>query len=325
MATAPGKSFRKGLTILELTDMFPTEESAREWFESIVWAEGRHCPHCGCTDTFENPKSEPSRPYRCKGCHQHFSVRLGTILEGSPLPFRKWVLAIYLHMTSLKGVSSMKLHRDIGVTQKTAWFMLQRIREAFKRDDDDEPPMGGPVEVDETFVGGKRRNMSNAKRKAAEGRGPVDMTAVVGAKCRESNEVRAEVVEARDKVTLQDFIADHAAKGATVYTDDHRAYSGMPFDHETVNHSAAEYVRDMAHTNGIESFWAVLKRAHKGVYHKFSVKHLQRYVTDFAGRHNVRTKDTLAQMEFIVAGMVGKRLTYKALKADNGLPSGARS
>ena len=325
MATAPGKSFRKGLTILELTDMFPTEESAREWFESIVWAEGRHCPHCGCTDTFENPKSEPSRPYRCKGCHQHFSVRLGTILEGSPLPFRKWVLAIYLHMTSLKGVSSMKLHRDIGVTQKTAWFMLQRIREAFKRDDDDEPPMGGPVEVDETFVGGKRRNMSNAKRKAAEGRGPVDMTAVVGAKCRESNEVRAEVVEARDKVTLQDFIADHAAKGATVYTDDHRAYSGMPFDHETVNHSAAEYVRDMVHTNGIESFWAVLKRAHKGVYHKFSVKHLQRYVTDFAGRHNVRTKDTLAQMEFIVAGMVGKRLTYKALKADNGLPSGARS
>ena len=170
----------------------------------------------------------------------------------------------------------------------------------------------------------QRRNMSNAKRREAEGRRLVDMTAVVGAKCRESNEVRAEVVEARDKVTLQGFIADHAAKDAKVYTDDHAAYPGMPFDHETVNHSAAECVRDMAHTNGIESFWAVLKRAHNGVYHKFSVKHLQRYVTDFAGRHNVRTKDTLSQMEFIVAGMVGKRLTYKALKADNGLSSGAR-
>ena len=151
------------------------------------------------------------------------------------------------------------------------------------------------------------------------------MTTVVGAKCRESNEVRAEVVEARDKPTLQGFIANHAAKDAKVYTDDHGAYAGMPFDHETVNHSAAEYVRDMAHTNGIESFWAVLKRAHKGVYHKFSVKHLQRYVTDFAGRHNVRTKNTLSPMEFIVAGMVGKRLTYKALTADNGLPSGAKS
>ena len=328
MATAPGKSFRKGLSIFELQDMFPTEESAREWFESIIWADGRVCPHCGCTDTFENPKSEPSRPYRCKGCHQHFSVRLGTILEGSPLPFRKWVLAIYLHMTSLKGVSSMKLHRDIEVTQKTAWFMLNRIREAFKRDDDDEPPMGGPVEVDETFVGGTVRNMSNARRKARKdaglAQGATDMTSVVGIKDRELNEVRAEVVDARDMETLQGFIAEHAATDAKVYTDDHRAYAGMPFDHETVNHSAAEYVRDMAHTNGIESFWAVLKRAHKGVYHKFSVKHLQRYVTDFAGRHNVRTKDTLSQMEFIVAGMVGKRLTYKALKADNGLPSGAR-
>ncbi|MYH58955.1 MAG: IS1595 family transposase [Boseongicola sp. SB0675_bin_26] len=325
MATAPGKSFRKGLTILELTDMFPTEESAREWFEGIIWAKGRHCPHCGSCNTVENGGRSEARPYHCKDCHQHFSVRLGTILEGSPLPFRKWVLAIYLHMTSLKGVSSMKLHRDIGVTQKTAWFMLQRIREAFKRDDDDEPPMGGPVEVDETFVGGRRRNMSNAKRKEAEGRGPVDMTAVVGAKCRTSNTVAAKVVQSTDKPTLQGFIADHAAKDAKVYTDDHGAYSGMPFDHEAVNHSAAEYVRDMAHTNGIESFWAVLKRAHKGVYHKFSVKHLQRYVTDFAGRHNVRTKDTLSQMEHIVAGMVGKRLTYKALKADNGLPSGARS
>ena len=331
MATAPGKSFRKGLTILELTDMFPTEESAREWFESIVWAEGRHCPHCGCTDTFENPKSEPSRPYRCKGCHQHFSVRLGTILEGSPLPFRKWVLAIYLHMTSLKGVSSMKLHRDIGVTQKTAWFMLQRIREAFKRDDDDDQtPMSGPAECDETLIGGSVRNQSNAKRrerkKAGLAQGTTDMTSVVGVKDRTSNEVRTKVVQSVDKPTLQGFIRDNVEAGATVYTDEAKSYQGMAdFIHETVNHSVSEYVRDMAHTNGIESFWAVLKRAHKGVYHKFSVKHLQRYVTDFAGRHNVRTKDTLAQMEFIVAGMVGKRLTYKALKADNGLPSGARS
>lgn len=328
MATAPGKSFRKGLTIVDLMAMFPTEDAAREWFEQHRWPTGRHCPHCGSTHTKETT-ARATMPYHCRDCKTYFSARIGTILEDSRLSFQKWVLAIYLHMTSLKGVSSMKLHRDIGVTQKTAWFMLNRIREAFKRDDDDEPPMGGPVEVDETFVGGTVRNQSNAKRKARKeagvGSGTTDMTIVLGAKCRESNEVRAEVVEARDKMTLQGFIADHAATDAKVYTDDHGAYAGMPFDHETVNHSAAEYVRDMAHTNGIESFWAVLKRAHKGVYHKFSVKHLQRYVTDFAGRHNVRTMDTLPQMEHIVRGMVGKRLTYKALKADNGFSSGARS
>ncbi len=196
MATAPGKAFRKGLTVLQLTDMFPNEESAREWFESVIWAEGRHCPHCKSENTVENGGRSEARPYRCKDCGQHFSVRIGTILEGSPLPFRKWVLAIYLHMTSLKGVSSMKLHRDIGVTQKTAWFMLQRIREAFKRDDDD--PMGGPVEVDETFMGGRRKNMHGKKRREAEGRGPVDMTAVVGAKNRTKNEVRAQVVDRTD-------------------------------------------------------------------------------------------------------------------------------
>ncbi len=330
MAQAPGKSFRKGLTIIQLMDMFPTEESARTWFEGLIWADGRHCPHCGSTKTTECDKEKTHpMPYRCNDCKLYFSARIGTVMEDSKLPFRKWVLAIYLHMTSLKGVSSMKLHRDIGVTQKTAWFMLQRIREAFRRDDDNDL-MGGPVEVDETYMGGRRKNMHGKKRREAEGRGPVDMTAVVGAKDRTKNEVRAQVVDRTDAATLVPFVEGNAAHGAQVYTDDARAYSSLAtmlngFSHESVNHSAGEYVRDQAHTNGIESFWSVLKRAHKGVYHKFSVKHLQRYVTDFAGRHNVRTQDTLAQMECIVSGMVGKRLTYKALKANNGLPSGARS
>ena len=275
MAKFPGKSFRKGLTVIQLMDRFPTEESAREWFESHIWPEERHCPHCGSKNTVENKSKSESRPYRCRDCRQHFSAKLGTVMEASPLPYRKWVLAIYLHMTSLKGVSSMKLHRDIGVTQKTAWFMLQRIREAFKRNDD-EPPIGGPVEVDDTYMGGKRKNMRNAKRKESEDRGPADMTAVVGAKDRESNRVSALVVQSIDKATLQAFVADHAATDAKVYTDESRAYSGMPFDHETVCHSASEYVKDIVHTNGIESFWAVLKRARKGVFHKFSVKHLQR-------------------------------------------------
>ena len=178
-------------------------------------------------------------------------------------------------------------------------------------------------------MGGKRKNMSNAKRRAladAEvGRGAVGKTAVVGVKDRDSNQVRARVVESTDKPTLQAFVTTHTEPGATVYTDEAAAYQGLPFTHESVKHSVAEYVRGMAHTNGVESFWSMLKRAHMGTFHKISPKHLNRYVQEFAGKHNEREHDTLDIMRHVVAGLVGKRLMYKQLIADNGLPSGARS
>ena len=325
MATAPGRSDREGVSVMELTEMFPTEEAARKWFEAKMWPNGRHCPRCGNTETIEC-SGHPPMPYWCPSCKRHFSVRVGSVMEGSPLPFRKWVWAIYLHLTSLKGVSSMKLHRDLKVTQKTAWFMLQRIRESFKRDDD-EPPFSGPVEVDETYLGGKRANMPKSKRKTLTGRGAVGKAAIVGAKDRETNEVRARHVRHTDTEHLAGFAADQTKPGATVYTDEALAYRALTarYHHEVVNHGVGEYVRGMVHTNGIESFWSMLKRAHKGVYHKLSPKHLHRYVAEFAGRHNVRESDTLAQMAGLALGMVGKRLTYAALITDNGLPSGARA
>ncbi len=305
MANAPGRSDREGLTVMELMQMFPTEEAARDWFESKMWPDGRHCPHCGSVETTENSGKE-SRPYHCRDCKQHFSVRIGTILEGSKISLQKWVFAIYFHLTSLKGVSSVKLHRDIGVTQKTAWFMLQRIREAF--DNDDDWPFGGPVEIDETHVGGKRRNKSNSKRKQATGRGAVDMTTVIGARDRQTNTVRTKVIESTDGETLKGFVRDNTAPGATVYTDEAPAYKGMgEFIHEAVNHSVSEFVRGQASTNGIESFWATLKRAHKGVYHKMSPKHLHRYVTDFAAKHGIRGLDTIEQMGYTASAMTGKR------------------
>ena len=183
----------------------------------------------------------------------------------------------------------------------------------------------GPVEFDETYMGGKRKNMPNAKRKEATGRGPVDMTAVVGAKCRASNMVNAKVVTATCKDTLQGFVADMTDPDTVVYTDDAAVYEGIPNPHETVKHSVSEYVNGMAHTNGIESFWAMLTRAHKGTFHKISPKHLQRYASEFAGKHNIRDSDTLCQMRDTVAGLVGRNLLYRDLIACNGLSNAGRT
>ena len=309
---APGKAHREGISLMALTEMFPDEKSAVDWFEAIQWPNGRHCGHCGCTDTKEVPNAKPM-PYWCRDCKSYFSARTGTTIESSRLPLRKWAFAIYLYVTSLKGVSSMKLHRDLKVTQKTAWFMLHRLREAWGASGLE--AMLGPVEVDETYMGGREKN-KRASKKLRTGRGTVGKTAVVGAKDRETNKVTAKVVDNADTKALQGFVVDHANPDATVYTDDASAYKGMPFEHESVRHSTGEYVRGMAHTNGIESFWATLKRAHKGVYHKMSAKHLQRYVNEFSGRHNVREANTVDQMQSIVANMVGRRLMYRDLIAD---------
>ena len=321
--TAPGKAHREGLSLIEVMDMFPTEDAARAWFEGIYWTAGRCCGHCGSIRTRE--ASHKTMPYWCSDCRSYFSVKTGTPLANSNIPLRKWAIAIYLCMTSLKSVSSMKLHRDLQISQKSAWFMLHRIREAWMPEGG--TSYSGPVEVDETHMGGKRKNMSNAKRKALAntGRGPVTMTTVVGAKDRATNAVSARVVADTTKATLQGFVTEHTAPDATVYTDEAAAYKGMPRTHEAVNHSVAEYVRDQAHTNGIESFWSMLKRAHTGTFHKMSVKHLQRYVSEFAGKHNVRESGTREQMVEVVSRLMGRTLGYRRLVADNGLPSGARS
>ena len=203
-------------------------------------------------------------PYRCRDCRKYFSIKTGTLMAGSPLPLLKWMYAIYLDTTSLKGVASMKLHRELGITQKSAWYMQQRIREAFA---DQGPPvlMQGPVEVDETYVGGKRKTLT--------GRGTVGKTAVVGATDRKSNRVAAQVVESTNGATLQRFVMDNAEWDAKIYTDDACAYRALA-NHASVKHSAGQYVDGQIHTNGVESFWSMLKRAHKGTIHKLSPKHL---------------------------------------------------
>ena len=320
--SAPGKHYRKGITVIDLMALFPTEEAATLWIESIVWPNGRTCRKCGSDNTKEVPHAKPM-PYWCTSCSNYFSVRTGTAMARSHVPLQKWAIAIYLCLTSLKSVSSMKLHRDIGVTQRTAWFMLHRIREAWHYEPDDD--FKGPVEVDETYFGGLGRNMHKNKRLEIKGRGTANKTAVVGVKDRDSNQVRATTVRKTDMPTLQGFIHDNVDRNAKVYTDDATPYINLPFDHEVVAHGAREYVRDDISTNGIESFWSMLKRAHKGTFHKMSPKHLDRYVQEFVAKHNMRKSGTLDQMRSTVSGLMGRTLLYRDLISDNDLSSFSRT
>jgi transposase-like protein len=307
------------LNLDSLGKLFQDEEAARKFLESKRWPNGPVCPHCTCTEVYTlTPKTgskHPVRPgvYKCKKCREQFTVRIGTIFEESKLPLRKWLMAIHLMTSSKKGVSSHQIARELGVTQKTAWFLNHRIREAMRQ----EPLVGmlkGTVEVDEAYIGPRRPRYRNTTKR---GRGTQKKPVMV--LVERDGSARARTIERADTVTLRGEMRTQIDKGAVVMTDDFPPYRGADQEfaqHHIVTHGAREYVRELigggkAHTNTAESYFALLKRGHYGIFHWFSRKHTHRYLDEFSFRWNRRKVSDGQRMVAAIKGAEGKRLTYR--------------
>jgi transposase-like protein len=293
--------------------MFPDAESARLYLESRLWPDGAVCPACKASERITTRKGGF---YRCNACQIDFTIRTGTIFERSHVPLHKWLYAMYLLVTARKGISSMQLAKEIGITQKSAWFVLHRLREACGGAK--LTKLKGIVELDECFIGGKERNKHEHKKLKA-GRGAVGKTAVLGMRERDGRTVLAPMDE-RTMQTVTAHIHNNIEIGTQLYTDDGIVFSdldGLFFKHEAVNHSAGEYSRGMATTNSIESVWAVLKRGVYGTFHHISPKHVGRYTDEFAWRLNEGNvkNHTTERMDSMVGAISGKRLTYQELTA----------
>lgn len=300
-------TIEKFTSVIELIRHFDTEEKCAEYLAMKRWNGNPVCPKCG-HDVCYTLKGKTKR-YKCSDCREQFSVRVGTIFEASPIKLQTWFLAIYLVTAHKKGISSLQLARDLNVTQKTAWFMLHRIRYAMGMEPAQQ--LDGTVEVDETYVGGKDRNRHASKRK--EGYGGKGKAAVLGMLDRDGDLIAKHVPDT-EKKTLLPILHAAIAKGSTVCTDEFPAYTSLRrvYDHQTVKHSAEQYVRGAIHTNSIEGFWSLLKRGIVGIYHFTSEKHLQKYVDEFAYRYNSRTAHDSERFAEMVSTVQG-RLTYKTL------------
>ncbi len=323
-------------SLQEVIEYFDSLDACVEFLASVRWPNGVECPACGSK---RNSYLKSRRIWKCMECWKQFSAKLGTIFEDSPIPLKQWMIAVWMIVNCKNGVSSYEIARDLRVTQKSAWFMLHRIREAmsttgiFRANTKIGTPGGDGVEVDETFVGGAQKNMHKDRKlrinqKLNQTTGPTykGKTIVMGMLDRDMREVRAKVIPNIQRETLQNAVLKHVRYGSRVFTDEWQGYNGLHyrFVHDFVNHMQ-EYVRGSVHTNGIENFWSLLKRSLRGTYVAVEPFHLQRYVDEQAFRFNNRGGKRKEQrvtdfqrFRKLLSQIVGRRLTYAKLTGKVG-------
>ena len=305
---------KTGMPLAAFFRRYPTDQAAEKQWEAWRWPNGPQCPHCQSTNVATVRERRPM-PYRCRTCRKHFSVMSHTVMHASKLGAQTWLLALFLILSNSKGRSSVQLAADLGISQKSAWHVGHRLRQALA--EGSLPGFDGPVEADETYIGGKERN-KHASRKQHLGRGPVGKSPVIGVKDRTSGKVAAVPVHEVSTSTATAMVAATTRPGADVFTDGSSVYDpleALGFRHARVMHSVGEYVRGSVSTNGIENYWSLLKRTYIGTYHYMSDDHLHRYVEEHSFRYNRRKAHVTDRMAEAAAQMEGRRLPWKELVA----------